>query len=152
MCLLPETDGMEDRYDPSACHILLTTPTPSPLPDPVSLLSTSSGNGTDAASTPNGASSSSKTEPKVTQKPIGTIRWIPKLGKVSRLVVAKDYRKFGFGRILMEGLERIIAETPVNKRSELGTLEEVEGRQVVKVALNSQARSSSSWLLLSCSV
>ena len=111
-------------YDQTATHLLLTTPITSP-PD----VSTSS-------ITP----SIDPTPSSISQKPIGTIRWNPEVGKVARLVVGKDYRKYGFGRLLMEELHEYIADTPEDRRSELKTLKEEFGKQVVGLWLHSQVR------------
>ena len=41
--------------------------------------------------------------------PIGTIRYVPKTNKLSRLAILGDWRKFGFGRVLVKELERAAA-------------------------------------------
>jgi len=64
---------------------------------------------------PEAFAASASPEPKedlnneTTQVPIGTIRYVPKTNKLSRLAILSDWRKFGFGRILVEELERAAA-------------------------------------------
>lgn len=38
-------------------------------------------------------------------KPVGTVRFVPKKGKLTRLAVLKEYRQYGLGRLLVEALE-----------------------------------------------
>ncbi|ORX34540.1 acyl-CoA N-acyltransferase [Kockovaella imperatae] len=111
-----------DDYDKTATHLLLTTPVSSPPPESTASL------------TPSLEPSSASTS----QKPIGTIRWNPSVGKVARLVVAKEYRKYGFGRVLMDELHQHVKSTSVDKRSELKTAKEVNGKEHVHLWLNAQ--------------
>lgn len=114
-----------DEYDPDSIHFLLTTPVHSP-PD-TSLQS----------NLPESLQLSAGTSP--TPKPIGTIRLYPKLGKVSRLVVDKEYRQYGFGRVLVEAVDEYVKGLSGDRLKAFGTVEEVEGKKVVKLALHSQA-------------
>ena len=70
-------------------------------------------------------------------KPIGTIRWTASEGKVSRLVVAKEYRRYGFGRVLMDAVNEHIAGSGVTEDLN-GIVEEKEGIRVVKVKMHAQ--------------
>jgi len=80
-----------------------------------------------------------ESDPSNPPKPIGTIRWTPSNGKVARLVVMKDYRQYGFGRLLIEALHDHVATTRVE--DERGRVEEKEGKKVIKAKLHSQVRS-----------
>jgi GNAT superfamily N-acetyltransferase len=75
-----------------------------------------------------------------TTKPLGTIRLVPKTGKIGRLVVAKEYRKYGFGRVLVEAVDEYIKGLNGDRLRAFETLSEVDGKQVVKLALHSQVR------------
>jgi hypothetical protein len=119
----PMLELTKGRYDKEAVHILLATPEPSPpssstasvapaiqnlvssvIPDALKsdeASSTSTGKG----STQNSDTSQHQQQSPTTQKPIGTVRYVPRLGKLTRLVVSKEYRQFGFGRVLVLKLE-----------------------------------------------
>jgi hypothetical protein len=108
-----------NRYDKEAVHILLTTTSPSPPPTATSSLtpwlSKLSENILallpDAISSTSTANdpSESQTKTDTTQVPIGTIRYVPKTNKLSRLAILADWRKFGFGKVLVQELERAAA-------------------------------------------
>jgi len=116
-CLEPRERKLIVRYDKDAVHILLTTTTPSPPSTSTSSLTPWLKNLTDTAIglLPEAFSASASPEPKedvndeTTQVPIGAIRYVPKTNKLSRLAILSDWRKFGFGRILVEELERAAA-------------------------------------------
>jgi ribosomal protein S18 acetylase RimI-like enzyme len=59
-------------------------------------------------------------------KPIGTIRCVHKPDgnyKLSRLAVLKEYRQYGFGRLLVEGLHSLVhADARANGKSEVAVL------------------------------
>lgn len=104
-------------YDPISTHFLLSIPVTAPSLKSSSPLIVNSSNST----------------PKV----IGTIRWTPSTAKVSRLVVREEYRKYGFGRILMEGLHRHVANN-MNDDTLRPIIEARDGKKVVKLKLHSQ--------------
>ena len=77
-----------------------------------------------------------------TNKAIGTIRFTPTVGKVSRLVVLKEYRKYGFGGELMKAVEEHAKKC---SEEELGNILTVQqgGRKLVKLKLHSQVGNGS---------
>ena len=101
----------EDRYDKEAVHILLTTTSPSPPSSSTSSLTPWFKNLTEnvVALLPDAFSAPPAQKGETTQVPIGTIRYVPKTNKLSRLAILGDYRKYGFGRVLVEELERAAA-------------------------------------------
>ncbi|KAK8846810.1 hypothetical protein IAR55_005898 [Kwoniella newhampshirensis] len=108
-----------DEHDPTAVHFLLTTPVSSP-PD----VSTSSLPPTSHSST-------------TTEKPIGTIRFVPELGKLTRLAVLKEYRQYGLGRLLVEEMEKWVknnAETEALK----DLIKDIGGLGAIKIKCHSQ--------------
>ncbi|WWC87083.1 uncharacterized protein L201_001969 [Kwoniella dendrophila CBS 6074] len=113
-----------DEYDPIAFHFLLTTPIPSP-PSEQSI-------------NPSTTSSSSETGEgqQTTEKAIGTIRYVPTLSKLTRLAIHKEYRKYGFGRVLVDGMHEWIKQNALNEK--LNVTDDKEGKQVVKVKCHSQ--------------
>lgn len=115
-----------DELDPESIHFLLTTPVSSP-PDSslISILP-------ESLQPAQAASSSS------TPKPIGTIRLVPRLGKVSRLVVAKEYRQYGFGRVLVEAVDDYVKGLQGDRLKAFGTVEDSEKGKSIKLALHSQ--------------
>lgn len=108
------------RYDPHSFHFLLTTPVSSP-PD-VSTSSLPPTNGTS----------------DTTEKPIGTIRFVPGKSKLTRLAILKDYRKFGFGRVLVEGMENFVRQNAV--KQSLGKIIEEQGGRWINIKCHSQVR------------
>jgi ribosomal protein S18 acetylase RimI-like enzyme len=102
------------RYEPISSSLLLSVTLPSPPPEATSSLNPS-------ALSPAGLNASPST------KPIGTIRFTPSIGKISRLAVLKEYRQYGFGKELMlaveeharghkaEDMAKIILDSPQNK-------------------------------------
>ena len=122
-----------DELDPESTHFLLSTTIPSPPPTSlVSLLPTSV------------SSTLSQTENKggdreSTIKPVGTVRLTPRLGKVSRLAVDKEYRQYGFGKVIMEGLEKFVREAKGEVLEEFKPVtREENGKTIVKLKLHSQ--------------
>ncbi|OXC69349.1 hypothetical protein AYX13_01909 [Cryptococcus neoformans] len=107
-----------DEYDPHSFHFLLTTPISSP-PD----VSTSSLPPTNDTST-------------TTEKPIGTIRFVPGKSKLTRLAILKDYRKFGFGKVLVKGMEHFVRQNAV--KEPLGKIIEEEGEKWINIKCHSQ--------------
>ena len=107
------------RYDKEAVHILLTTTSPSPPSTSTSSLTPWLSNLSENVrallpdafiSTANDSSESESDKQKdTTQVPIGTIRYVPKTNKLSRLAILADWRKFGFGKVLVQELERAAA-------------------------------------------
>jgi hypothetical protein len=106
-----------NRYDKEAVHILLTTTSPSPPPTATSSLTPWLSNLSEnilallpdaLTSTANDPSESDK-KSDTTQVPIGTIRYVPKTNKLSRLAILADWRKYGFGKVLVQELERAAA-------------------------------------------
>jgi hypothetical protein len=99
------------RYDKDAVHILLTTTSPSPPSTATSSLTPWFKNLTEnvIALLPDAFSTPPAEKGETTQVPIGTIRYVPKTNKLSRLAILGDWRKYGFGRILVEELERAAA-------------------------------------------
>ncbi|WWD22130.1 hypothetical protein CI109_106619 [Kwoniella shandongensis] len=112
-------DTEMDEHDPTAVHFLLTTPVSSPPDESTSSLTPTSN------------------LPSTTEKPIGTIRFVPELGKLTRLAVLKEYRQYGFGRVLVEGMEKFIKD---NAESEAlnGLVKEIDGQKVIKIKCHSQ--------------
>lgn len=103
--------NLDNRWEREAVHILLTTPISSPPAESTSFLTPWLANLSESVQSllpeamsqtrsPAGAE-----HPQVSQKPIGTIRYVPSTGKLSRLAILKEYRQFGFGRVLVEKLE-----------------------------------------------
>ncbi|KAE8538608.1 hypothetical protein D1P53_004970 [Cryptococcus gattii VGV] len=107
-----------DESDPHSFHFLLTTPVSSP-PD-VSTSSLFPTNGTS----------------DTTEKPIGTIRFVPGKSKLTRLAILKDYRKFGFGRVLVEGMENFVRQNAVEQS--LGKIIEEQGGRWINIKCHSQ--------------
>lgn len=107
------------RYDKEAVHILLTTTSPSPPSTSTSSLTPWLSNLSENArallpdafiSTANDSSESESDKQKdTTQVPIGTIRYVPKTNKLSRLAILGNWRKYGFGKVLVQELERAAA-------------------------------------------
>ncbi|KAK1926512.1 acyl-CoA N-acyltransferase [Papiliotrema laurentii] len=115
-----------DEYDPVSVHFLLTTPIPSPPDTTVQSLLPDS-------LTPN------RPHPSTTQKPIGTIRLVPDLGKVGRLVVDKEYRKYGFGKVLLCAVDDYIQGLNEEERAVMkGIIREEEGQKVAQLKLHAQ--------------
>jgi ribosomal protein S18 acetylase RimI-like enzyme len=118
-------DPSHTRYDPISKHFLLSVITPGP-PD-TSLTSILSPAVNDKGET---------------VKPIGTIRWTPSIGKVSRVTVLEEYRQYGFGRVLMSELEKFVAE-----KEDLNSIEdvcsEIDGKTYAQAKLHSQVRQDS---------
>jgi GNAT superfamily N-acetyltransferase len=109
-------------------HFLLTTPIPSPPDTTVQSLLPDS-------LTPN------RPHPSTTQKPIGTIRLVPDLGKVGRLVVDKEYRKCGFGKVLLCAVDDYIQGLNEEERAVMkGIIREEEGQKVAQLKLHAQVR------------
>ncbi|MBS3199164.1 GNAT family N-acetyltransferase [Turicibacter bilis] len=50
-------------------------------------------------------------------QPVGTgrIRFVDGVGKLERICILKDYRKFGLGKLIISGLESIAMEKGINK-------------------------------------
>ena len=50
-------------------------------------------------------------------QPVGTgrIRFVDGVGKLERICILKDYRKFGLGKLIIAGLESIAMEKGINK-------------------------------------
>ncbi|WVW78663.1 hypothetical protein I302_100623 [Kwoniella bestiolae CBS 10118] len=114
-----------DEHDPTSIHFLLTTPIPSP-PSEQTLI-------------PNPPSKSHPSElekGQTTEKPIGTIRYVPSLSKLTRLAVDQEYRQYGFGKVLVDGMHKWIAAN----RGELNQSKIVEKgeKRVIKVKCHSQ--------------
>jgi hypothetical protein len=99
------------RYDKEAVHILLTTTSPSPPSTATSSLTPWFKDLTEnvLALLPDAFSNPPAEKGETTQVPIGTIRYVPKTNKLSRLAILGDWRKYGFGRVLVEELERAAA-------------------------------------------
>lgn len=124
---------MTIRWDKEAVHILLTTPVSSPPAESTSFLTPWLVNLSDTVrsllpeamtqTTP----STEQEKPKVSQKPIGTIRYVPSTGKLSRLAILKEYRQFGFGRVLVDKLEEAAV-----KAGQAGRTEVKEGQVTIK--------------------
>ncbi|WVQ84096.1 hypothetical protein IAT38_006241 [Cryptococcus sp. DSM 104549] len=108
-----------DEYDPHSIHFMLTTPVESPPP-----VSTSS------------IPPSNSALEGTTAKPIGTIRFVPGKSKLTRLALDKEYRKFGFGKVLVQGMEDWVAENAVKEK--LGEVVEEEGKRWLKIKCHSQ--------------
>jgi len=112
-----ETQADNFRYDKEAVHILLTTTSPSPPSTSTSSLTPWLKDLTEnvIALLPEALSASPEQKEDqdlndgTTQVPIGTIRYVPKTNKLSRLAILSDWRKYGFGRVLVEELERAAA-------------------------------------------
>lgn len=112
---------------------MLTTNIPAPPPTSlVSLLPTSV------------SSSLSQTEGKggdreSTIKPVGTVRLTPRLGKVSRLAVDKEFRQYGYGKVIMQSLERYVRESKGEVLDEFKPVtREEDGKTIVRLKLHSQ--------------
>ncbi|ODN98047.1 hypothetical protein I350_07689 [Cryptococcus amylolentus CBS 6273] len=112
-------DDEIDEYDPQSIHFLLTTPLPSPPPVATSSL------------TPNPATAGGTTE-----YPIGTIRFVPGKNKLTRLAVQKEYRQYGFGKVLVEALETFVKENAVKQN--LGAVYEEGGKKWIDINCHSQ--------------
>ena len=122
-----------DELDPESTHFLLTATIPSPpptslkslLPEGIASTLSQAGGQEQAAST--------------TQKAVGTVRLTPRLGKVSRLAVDKDFRQYGYGRVIMEGLEKHVRESTGDALAAFKPVtREEDGKQVVRLKLHSQ--------------
>ncbi|WVR04502.1 hypothetical protein IAU60_001506 [Kwoniella sp. DSM 27419] len=110
-----------DEWDPTAVHFLLTTPIPSPPAESSALVS----------------SLTPTRDGLTTDKPIGTIRFVPEKGKLTRLALDKEYRKYGFGAVLVRGLEDWV--TSAGKEGKLDHLVvQRDGRRVIRVKSHSQ--------------
>jgi GNAT superfamily N-acetyltransferase len=115
------------RYDKEAVHILLSTPESTPPSASTTSLTPWLQNLTEAAINllpdalnPSGTSTETGTEKKPeTQVPIGTIRYVPKTNKLSRLAIMPDYRKYGFGRVLVDKLEEAAVEAARQGKAEV---------------------------------
>ncbi|KAK6903934.1 hypothetical protein I203_107445 [Kwoniella mangroviensis CBS 8507] len=111
-----------DEYDPTSIHFLLTTPIPSPPSEQTLIPSLSS---------PTGG------EGETTDKPIGTIRYVPSLSKLTRLAVDKEYRNYGFGKVLVDGMHKWIKDN--EDKLEKGKIVQKEGgEKTIKVKCHSQ--------------
>ncbi|WVF69861.1 hypothetical protein IAT40_004642 [Kwoniella sp. CBS 6097] len=139
-----------DEYDPISVHFLLTTPIPSPPPESSSFLplpslssiadtvTGSSGSTSTSISTAT-SSKSPVTTAEVTDKPIGTIRFVPTKGKLTRLALDKEYRKYGFGKVLVQGMEDyILQEGNAGRLDKLVEDKDKEGKRVIRVKCHSQ--------------
>ncbi|OCF37474.1 hypothetical protein I317_03848 [Kwoniella heveanensis CBS 569] len=140
------------RYDPISIHFLLTTPIPSPPPESSSLLPlpslssiadsvTASGSGSKSGSTdpsPSTTTTSAAASSETTDKPIGTIRFVPTKGKLTRLALDKDYRKYGFGKVLVQGMEDYILQEGNAERLEKLVEVREGGKKVIRVKCHSQ--------------
>ncbi|KAL7422272.1 hypothetical protein Q5752_002918 [Cryptotrichosporon argae] len=122
-------DTEMDEHDPDAVHFLLTVSAAAPAPTSTALLSPSK-----IASLVSGSAATSSS---TTAVPVGTIRWVPALGKLTRLAVLKEYRHFGFGRVLVERMETWVAENAARDDMR-AVVKEAEGRRIVKVKIHSQ--------------
>ncbi|WRT64936.1 uncharacterized protein IL334_001876 [Kwoniella shivajii] len=107
-----------DEYDPISVHFLLTTPIASPPSEETTTPGQSELNG------------------ETTEKPIGTIRYVPSLSKLTRLAVDKEYRSFGFGRVLVDGMHKWIKDN-IDKLEEK-KITEKDGKRFIKVKCHSQ--------------
>jgi GNAT superfamily N-acetyltransferase len=114
-----------NRYDPISRHFILSLNQPSPPDTSFSSIL---------------PISSVKAETSTASRPIGTIRWTPSIGKVARVTIMQEYRQYGFGRVLMEELERYIAEK--EDMEKLKDIYREDGdRKYARIKLNSQVRS-----------
>lgn len=77
---------------------------------------------------------------KTTRKPVGTVRFTPSIGKVSRLVVLKEYRQYGFGRELMQEVARYAAR--LKKDDVREAIVGVGEEERIRLKLHSQASPS----------
>ncbi|WVQ97907.1 hypothetical protein IAU59_005024 [Kwoniella sp. CBS 9459] len=149
-----------DEYDPISVHFLLTTPIPSPPPESSSLLplpslsavvdsitgntgsasssSTSPQPASPSASATPGATAEAGSDTDTTDKPIGTIRFVPTKGKLTRLAVDKEYRKYGFGKVLVQGMEDYILRKGNAGRLEKLVEQKDGGERVIRVKCHSQ--------------
>nr|XP_019008661.1 uncharacterized protein I206_06343 [Kwoniella pini CBS 10737]OCF47442.1 hypothetical protein I206_06343 [Kwoniella pini CBS 10737] len=114
-----------DEYDPISIHFLLSISIPSP-PLEQSINSTSSSS----------SSSSITNNKQTTEKPIGTIRYVPKTSKLSRLAIDKEFRKFGFGKILVEGMHNWIKSNYLSNN--LNIIKTNDGKKFIKIKCHSQ--------------
>jgi ribosomal protein S18 acetylase RimI-like enzyme len=71
------------------------------------------------------------------KKPVGTVRFTPSLGKISRLAILADYRKYGFGKELMDAVEQHARSHKPEDLTKCLT-EKEGGRRVVQLKCNSQ--------------
>lgn len=78
-----------------------------------------------------------------TNKPVGTVRLVPKKGKLTRLAVLKDYRKYGLGKTLVQALEAHVAAGGEDVQH---LIHEVDGKKVATVKIHSQVSLLSSFL------
>nr|XP_018265506.1 uncharacterized protein I303_01872 [Kwoniella dejecticola CBS 10117]OBR87664.1 hypothetical protein I303_01872 [Kwoniella dejecticola CBS 10117] len=109
-----------DEYDPTSIHFLLTTPIPSPP--------------SEQTTTPPSIGEASST----TEKAIGTIRYVPSLSKLTRLAIDKEYRSFGFGRVLVDGMHEWVKQNALGQGLKVVEKENGEGKKVVKIKCHSQ--------------
>lgn len=68
-------------------------------------------------------------------KPVGTVRFVPKKGKLTRLAVLKDYRKYGLGKELVRALEEHVAAGEEDVKH---LIHEKDGKKVATVKIHSQ--------------
>ena len=122
------------RWEREAVHILLTTPVDSPPDVATSFLTPWLANLSETVSSllPDAMvqSKADQSEPngvEVSQKPIGTIRYVPSTGKLSRLAILKEYRQYGFGRVLVDELEKAAIEAARSGRAQV-----TEGKVAIK--------------------
>lgn len=114
------------RYEPESISFLLTVPISSPPPESTASVNAALSDTAEAAA-----------------KPVGTIRWTPRIAKWSRLVVDQEYRRHGFARKLIDAVHDHVAEgSDVNP----DTVQESNGRKVIKLKLHAQV----SFLRWSC--
>lgn len=72
----------------------------------------------------------------MTRKPVGTIRFTPSIGKVSRLVVLKEYRSHGFGRELVQAVREHASR--LRREDVKDALVQVDGEERLRLKLHSQ--------------
>ncbi|EIW65479.1 hypothetical protein TREMEDRAFT_72590 [Tremella mesenterica DSM 1558] len=81
-----------DEYDPQSLQFLLTIPTPSPTSTDTSSL----------------LPQLAQSEHSTTAVPVGTVRYTPSIGKISRLAVLKSFRGKGYSVGLMRAAEEYV--------------------------------------------
>ncbi|KAK4689805.1 hypothetical protein P7C73_g281, partial [Tremellales sp. Uapishka_1] len=108
-----------DDLDPISTHFLLSVQAPSPPPSSTAVLGTILSSSNESTSTP-----------------IGTIRYTPSKSKLGRLALSAEYRKYGFGRILVDALENHVKGGADGKVGDL--VQEKEGKRVIDIRANAQ--------------
>lgn len=71
--------------------------------------------------------------------PVGTVRFVPQKGKLTRLAVLQAYRKYGLGKQLVRALEEYAAAGGEDVQH---LVHEADGRRVVTVKIHSQVRAA----------